>query len=40
MIRNNLNVNEISEKYLKKIILDDVESFMKELGSGYSFIDW
>ena len=38
MIRNNLNVNEISEKYLKKIILDDVESFMKELGSGYSFI--
>ena len=38
VIRNSLDVNEISEKYLKKIILDDVESFMKELGSGYSFI--
>ena len=38
IIKNNLNIEVISEKYLKKIILEDVESFMKELGNGYSFI--
>ncbi len=29
---------EISEKVLQKIILEDIESFMKELGESYSFI--
>ena len=38
VIRNSLNMKDISEKYLKKLILEDIESFMMELGSGYSFI--
>ena len=38
IIKSNLNIEEITEKYLKKIILDDVERFMNELGDGYSFI--
>ena len=33
------NYNEISEKILQKLILDDVSYFLKELGNGYSFID-
>ena len=39
IIKNNLNYKEISEKYLKKLILEDISSFMKELGPGFSFID-
>ena len=38
VIRNTLNIKDISEKYLKKLILEDIENFMKELGNGYSFI--
>ena len=38
IIRNTLNIEEISEKYLKKLIIEDIENFMKELGNGYSFI--
>ena len=38
IIKNNLNIEEITEKYLKRIILDDIEGFIKELGDGYSFI--
>ena len=38
LIKNSNNYNEISEKILKKLILEDIESFMKELGSGFSFI--
>ena len=30
--------NEISEKILQQIILENIESFMKELGSGFCFI--
>ena len=30
--------NEISEKILQQIILEDIESFMKELGTGFCFI--
>ena len=39
IIKNNNNYTEISEKILKKIILDDITHFMKELGNGFSFID-
>ena len=38
MIRNSLDVKEISEKYLKKIILENISDFMSQLGDGYSFI--
>jgi predicted nuclease of restriction endonuclease-like (RecB) superfamily len=38
IIRNNLNIEEISEKYLKRIILENVIDFMEQLGEGFSFI--
>ena len=37
VIRNN-NHEAISEKVLQKLILEDIESFMKELGNSFSFI--
>ena len=39
VIKNNLNIEVISEKYLKKLILEDISSFMRELGPGFSYID-
>ena len=39
LIKNTLNYQEISEKILKQLILEDIPSFMKELGNGFSFID-
>ena len=39
LIKNSNNYEEISEKILQKIILEDIESFMKELGNHFSFID-
>ena len=38
-IRNTSDYNEISEKVLQKRILEDIPSFLKELGNGFSFID-
>ena len=38
MIKNSYNYTEISEKILKKLILEDIESFMKELGNAFCFI--
>ncbi len=38
LIENSSNYEEISEKVLQKIILEDIESFMKELGNNFSFI--
>lgn len=38
IIKNNLKCEEISEKVLQKIILDDIPSFLDELGSGFTFI--
>lgn len=38
MIKNNNDYGIISEKILKKLILEDIENFMKELGNSYSFI--
>ena len=37
--KNSIDINNIREKYLKELILDDISSFMKELGNGFSFID-
>ena len=38
-IKNTSGYNEISEKVLQKLILEDIPSFLKELGNGFSFID-
>ena len=38
LIKNNNNYTEISEKILQKLILEDIESFMSELGNSFSFI--
>lgn len=39
LIKNIYDYKEISEKILQKLILEDMPSFMKELGEGFSFID-
>ena len=39
IIKNKNNVEVISEKVLKQLILDDISSFLKELGDGFSYID-
>ena len=38
VIKVNKNYENISEKLLQKIILEDIESFMNELGNSFSFI--
>ena len=38
-VKNSHHYTEISEKILQKIILEDISSFMKELGSNFSYID-
>ena len=39
LIKNKYNIEIIAEKVLHNLILEDIPSFMKELGNGYSFID-
>ena len=39
IIKNSSNYEIISEKVLQKLILEDISNFMKELGSGFCFID-
>ena len=39
IIKNTSNYEDISEKILQKIILEDIPSFLKELGEGFTFID-
>ena len=38
LINNKNNYEIISEKILHQLVLEDIESFMKELGNNYSFI--
>ncbi len=38
VIKNNFNYKEISEKVLKKLILENIESFMNELGNSFCFV--
>ena len=40
IIKNNLEIDKenISEKILQRLILEDIPSFLEELGDGYSFI--
>lgn len=39
LIKNSNNYNEMSEKLLKQLILEDLNNFLKELGNGFSFIE-
>ena len=38
IIRNKNNIEIVTEKALHNLILEDIESFMKELGNSFSFI--
>ena len=38
-IKNKNNYEVISEKILQKLILEDIPTFLKELGIGFTFID-
>ena len=38
-IKNSKNKENISEKILQKLILEDIPTFLKELGNGFTFID-
>ena len=38
LIKNNFNYKEISENILKKLILENIESFMNELGNSFCFV--
>ena len=38
IIKNKNNYEILSEKFLHQLILEDIESFMKELGNGFCFI--
>ena len=39
IIKNNSNYEIVSEKVLQKLILEDIPSFLKELGTGFTFIE-
>ena len=39
LIRNKNNIEVITERTLHNLILEDITSFMKELGNSFSFID-
>ena len=39
VINTNNKYEKISEKALQRLILEDIPSFLKELGDGFSFID-
>ena len=39
IIKNSNNYEIVSEKILQKLILEDIPSFLKELGSGFTFIE-
>ena len=38
MIRSSYNYDEVSEKILKKLILEDLDNFLKELGNNFCYI--
>ncbi len=39
LIRNSYNYEKISESILKKLILEDLDNFLKELGIGFTYIE-
>ena len=38
IIKNNNNYENVSEKVLQRLILENIEKFLEELGSGFTFI--
>ena len=38
IIKNSNNYEEISEKVLKRLILEDMKNFLKELGEGFTYL--
>ena len=38
LIKNTSNYEVVSEKILQKLILEDIPSFLEELGSGFTFV--
>ena len=38
IIKNSSNIEIISEKILKQLIVEDIDSFLKELGDGFSYV--
>ena len=38
LIKNTVNYQEISEKILKQLILEDLDNFLTELGNGFTYI--
>ena len=39
LIKNSYNYAKVTEKVLKGLILEDLDSFMKELGEGFCYIE-
>ena len=39
LIKNSYDYEVISEKILKELILEDLDNFLKELGSGFCYIE-
>ena len=39
IIKSNELIDKISEKKLQKLILEDLQSFLKELGPGFTFVE-
>ncbi len=39
LIKNSYDYEKITEKMLKQLILEDIDNFLKELGSGFSYIE-
>ena len=39
IIKNSYNYDLITEKILKKLILEDLDNFLNELGTGFSYIE-
>jgi len=39
IIKNSKNYEIVSEKMLQRLILEDIPSFLKELGNGFTFIE-
>ena len=38
IINGNLDINKFKEKYLKELILNDLDNFLKELGNGFMYV--
>ena len=39
IIRNPNNIEVVKEKVLQRLILEDIDNFLKELGDGFSYIE-